>query len=39
MQLSKIEDLAPVLAEKLERDGISWRDAFDFLRRRFNRKE
>jgi len=27
MQLSKIGDLAPVLAEKLERDGISWRDA------------
>lgn len=27
MRLSKIEDLAPVLAEKLERDGISWRDA------------
>lgn len=27
MRLSKIGDLAPVLAEKLERDGISWRDA------------
>lgn len=27
MQLSKIGDLAPVLAEQLERDGISWRDA------------
>lgn len=27
MRLSEIEDLAPVLAEKLERDGISWRDA------------
>lgn len=27
MQLSGIRDLAPVLAEKLERDGISWRDA------------
>lgn len=27
MQLSGIKDLAPVLAEKLERDGISWRDA------------
>lgn len=27
MLLSKIGDLAPVLAEKLERDGISWRDA------------
>ena len=27
MRLSKIGDLAPVLAEKLERDGISWRNA------------
>lgn len=27
MRLSKIGDLAPALAEKLERDGISWRDA------------
>ena len=27
MQLSGIRDLAPALAEKLERDGISWRDA------------
>lgn len=27
MRLSNIGDLAPVLAEKLERDGISWRDA------------
>lgn len=27
MRLSEIGDLAPVLAEKLERDGISWRDA------------
>lgn len=27
MRLSKIGDLAPVLAEKLERDRISWRDA------------
>lgn len=27
MQLSGIGDLAPALAEKLERDGISWRDA------------
>lgn len=27
MRLSKIGDLAPVLAEKLERDGISWRYA------------
>lgn len=27
MRLLKIGDLAPVLAEKLERDGISWRDA------------
>ena len=27
MRLSKIGDLAPVLAEKLERDGISWRGA------------
>lgn len=26
-RLLKIADLAPVLAEKLERDGISWRDA------------
>ena len=27
MRFSRIGDLAPVLAEKLERDGISWRDA------------
>ena len=33
MRLLKIGDLAPVLAEKLERE------AFDFLRRKFNRKE
>lgn len=33
MRLSKIGDLAPVLAEKLERE------TFVFLRRRFNRKE